>query len=446
MKWASRCIVGLVVGVLCVLALRAGGAPIMQEASPAQDGAVTFSETELRRIMQYSPLPKPPTDSTNTFADDPAAARLGQFLFFETRLSSSGTLACATCHVPEKHFVDNKQIAEGAHVGTRHTLGLWNVAYNRWYFLDGRADTLWSQALQPMENELELDGDRMHIAHLVASDPELRSAYENIFGSMPDVSDTSRFPAHARPLLLSPEHEHNRAWEAMSEADRNTVTRVFVNVGKALEAYERRIVSKNSPFDQFVEALRTGDTAKQAVISDDAKRGLKLFVGEANCRLCHSGPNFTDGEFHNIGVPPLGGGPPRDSGRLHGLRKLMVDPFRAAGEFSDDPTGSTAERLSFMRDDPESWGQFKTPSLRNVALTPPYMHQGQFATLHDVLMYYATLEGSTNMHHQEPFLATLELDQIEDVEAFLRTLSDVAIDESLLSKPDSPLLDQKSKN
>jgi cytochrome c peroxidase len=407
-------------------------------SAPPAANSVSFTETELRRISQYSPMPPAPEDATNHVSSNAAAAHLGQFLFFDVRLSSNGQLSCATCHVPDKHFTDGRQLAEGASRGTRHTLGLWNVAHNRWFFLDGRADSLWSQAMQPLESEAELDGDRMHVVHLIAGDAELRRAYEHIFGPLPDVSDAKRFPPHARPLPMNAAHPHHGAWEAMGDEDRRAVTRVFVNVAKCMAAYEQRIVSNNSPFDQFVEGLRTNDLEKQSAISDAAKRGLKLFVGEANCRLCHNGPNFSDGEFHNIGVPPLEGRTPRDAGRLDGLTQLLGSPFRASGEFSDDRTGTRAERLSFMRHDPASWGQFKTPSLRNVALTPPYMHQGQFATLRDVLMYYATLEGSTAMHHQEPFLAALELHQIEDVEAFLRTLSDDSLDDALRTQPASP--------
>lgn len=406
--------------------------------SQAAGTGVTFDATEVRRILQHSPLPPPPADSTNRFADDPAAARLGQFLFFEARLSANGELSCASCHVPSKHFTDGKQLSHGLRTGNRHTPALWNVAYNRWYFLDGRADTLWSQALQPMENDDELGGNRMRIARLIAGDAELRSAYERIFGPLPDMSDAHRFPPDARPLPTDVHHSHHLAWLNMAEADRDAVTRVFVNVAKAIAAYERKLVSRHSAFDEFAEGLRTGDQRKQQAISESAKRGLKLFVGDANCRLCHSGPNFSDGEFHNIGVPTLDGGPPRDPGRLEGLSMLLSSPFRATEAYSDDRTGPIAERLSFMRSDPEFWGQFKTPSLRNVAVTPPYMHQGQFATLHDVLMYYATLEGSTALHHQEPFLAALELHQIDDVMAFLETLTDTSLDPALLVKPKTP--------
>jgi cytochrome c peroxidase len=402
--------------------------------------AVTFDATEKRRILQHSPLPAVPADPTNKFADDPAAAHFGQFLFFETRLSLSGELSCASCHDPAKHFTDGRQLAEGMHIGRRHTPGLWNVAHNRWFFLDGRADTLWSQALHPMESGDELGSNRMRIVRTIVEDAALRRAYERIFGKLPDVSDEKRFPQDARPVPTDAEHAHNTAWLAMAEDDRTTVTRVFVNVGKALAAYERKLISQRSAFDEFAAALRSGDEAKMQAMDDAAQRGLKLFVGEANCRLCHSGPNFSDGEFHNIGVPPLGGGPPRDPGRLEGLSMLLKSPFRASEQYSDDPKSRAAERLSFMRADPEFWGQFKTPSLRNVAVTPPYMHQGQFATLRDVLMYYATLEGSTALHHQEPFLASLELDQIEDVEAFLCTLTDTSIDAGLLEKPASPVL------
>ena len=409
-----------------------------QDAGTSVSHGIGFDDTEKRRILQHSPLPAPPLDSTNKFADDPAAAHFGQFLFFETRLSANGELSCASCHDPSKHFTDGKPLGEGLRTGKRHTPGLWNVAYNRWFFHDGRADTLWSQALHPLESDDELGGNRMRFVRTIANDPDLRAAYEDIFGTLPDVSDAARFPLDARPLAKQPDHPHNVAWQGMAEDDREAISRAFVNIGKALAAYQRKLITQRSAFDVFAEGLRSGDVEKQQAIDDAAKRGLKLFIGEANCRLCHSGPNFSDGEFHNIGVPPLGGGVPRDAGRLDGLTLLLDSPFRSTERYSDDREGTVAERLKYMRADPEFWGQFKTPSLRNVAVTPPYMHQGQFAALRDVLMYYATLEGSTALHHQEPFLASLELEQIDDVEAFLRTLTDTAIDPALLAQPASP--------
>lgn len=360
-------------------------------------------------------------------------------MFFDPRLSRDGKISCATCHDPAKSFTDGKTLSEGAATGDRHTPAIWNVAHHRWLFWDGRADTLWGQVAGPLESPNEMDGDRVSIARLIVQDDSLREAYVQIFGKLPNISDASRFPQAARPLLQSPQDSQHRAWQAMREGGREDINRVLANIGKALAAYETRLISRDSPFDRFVVQLKRNE--KLDAISASAQRGLKLFVGRADCRQCHLGPMFSDGEFHNIRVPPLGGGEPTDAGRFRGIDLLRASPFNAAGRFSDDRDGAAAKRLAFLAKPADSWGAFKTPSLRNVARTPPYMHQGQFASLRDVLNYYSTLEGAVVMgHHPETVLKPLFLDaqEIDDLIAFLECLTDEAIDPSLLRAPDAP--------
>lgn len=389
-----------------------------------------FTAQEMSRIFQHSPLGPPQSDG-NRFADDPRAARFGQFLFFNPRLSRNGQVSCATCHDPARGFADGRQIGFGMDRETRHTLSLWNVAYNRWFFWDGRADSLWSQALHPMERVAELGNDRLTIARLIRDEPDLRKAYERIFGPMPAWRDPQ--------APTQPEH----APAPLSRKDQALIDGIFANIGKSIAAYERKLVSRSSPFDVFVEGLRSNDESKLAALSPSAQRGLKIFVGRGDCRLCHSGPNFSDGEFHDIGVPPVGGLPP-DSGRMEGIRRLLVDPFNAAGAFSDEPAGPRAEQLSFIAQGPQTYGEFKTPTLRNVALTAPYMHQGQFATLEEVVEYYSTLRGSTlDSHHGETVLRARNFtaDEARDLIEFLRSLTDTDIDSALLVAPDSPTVE-----
>lgn len=404
---------------------------------------VEFTEQEITKILTHSPLPPVPADPTNRFADDAAAAHLGQYVFFDKRLSINGEFSCASCHDPEKSFGDGKPVPEALDVVTRNSPSLWNVAYNRWFFWDGRADSLWSQALTPVEAANEMDGTRLGVAHLIQDDPKYREAYENVFGAMPDLSDESRFPADGRPVPSDLAHPFGVAWSSMSQDDQRTINRLWSNVGKAIAAYERRLISKHSPFDIFVEGLRSGDEKKQAMLSESAKRGLKLFIGRGKCRSCHVGPNFTDGEFHNIQVPSRAGGQPTDSGRYAGVEQLKADIFNALGEFSDDREGSSARKIKFLNNPPDNWGRFKVPSLRNVALNAPYMQEGQFDTLNDVVHYYSTLEGAVRMgHHQESVLAPLELSSIsmQDLIAFLESLTDDALDPALKHQPASPLL------
>ena len=369
-----------------------------------------FTPVEVRRILQQSPLPAPPADTSNARADDPAAARLGHFLFFDPRLSGNGHLSCASCHDPERGFADGRAVSEGVHRGRRNTPALWNVAYNRWFFWDGRADSLWSQALKPMESPDEMAGSRDGIYRLVRDDGELRGAFEAVFGAFPKA------------------------------ADRASVNRVFVAVGKSLAAHQRRIVSRNAAFDVFADGLRAGDPARVAALSESARRGLKIFVGRGQCRTCHSGPNFTDGEFHDIGVPP-GSGLAIDAGRADGVTRLRSDEFQAGGAFSDDRQGDAARSTAFLDPGAPATGQVKTPTLRNVALTAPYMHQGQLATLGDVLRYYSTLEGRTPPGpHDEKILVPLHLDEGEtaDLIAFLESLTGVPLPGDLLLRPPAP--------
>lgn len=404
--------------------------------------ASEFSEVERTRLLQHSPLPDPPADPTNRFADDGVAARLGQFLFFDARFSSDGRVSCATCHMPEQSFADGKPLGEGVSRGTRNTPALWNVAHHRWFQWDGKNDTLWSQALGPLERAPEIGGTRAGIAHAIHDDAELRRAYETVFGRLPELGDETRFPRAACPRPEQPNHPHAVAWSRMSAGDRDAVNRVFANVGKALAAYQRKLVSRRSAFDRFVEGLRENDERKLAALPAAARRGARLFVGRGQCRVCHLGSNFTSGEFHDTGVPPRDGGPPKDAGRFAGVELLERDPFNAAGDYSDERDGATAEKVRRVSRHPQSWGQFKVPTLRNVSKTAPYMHQGQFATLRDVVRFYSTRAGAVfgGHHPQETILQPLDLTdaEIDDLVAFLESLTDESIDEALRKPPSTP--------
>jgi cytochrome c peroxidase len=395
--------------------------------SASSESGIDFSPAERRLIARHSPLPPPPPDPTNAVADDPDAAHLGQYLFFDTRLSGNGALSCASCHQPDRHFADGKPLAEGIASGIRHTPSLWNVAHNRWFFWDGRADTLWAQALEPLERSDEMGGSRLAAAQLLVTDPDLKTAYERVFGEIPDAAQLAAVPGTAD----------------LPANVRTVVDRIFVNIGKAISAYQRKLVSRRAPFDVFAEGLAGGDPDKTAAISPSAQRGLKLFLGRANCRLCHSGPTFSDGEFHSVRVPDSGSTTPRDPARYDGVARLLASPFNAAGSFSDDTACNTAGRLKFLERRPADWGLFKTPTLRNVAVTAPYMHQGQLATLAQVIEHYSTFKNALPAGHHdidrtlEPLRLTPE--ESADLLAFLESLTDTTIDPSLLRQPESPL-------
>lgn len=401
-----------------------------------------FTQEEIVRILQHSPVPPLPPDPTNRYADDPAAALLGQAFYFDERLSLTQTVSCATCHEPDAAFADGRPLAIGEGGGTRNAPTVLNAAYQRWQFWDGRADTLWSQAIQPLENPVEHGGSRVRLARTIAGDEELLRAYTGVFGPWPMSLDPARLPRDARPIPDQPDHPHHLAWQALNDEQRDASTTLIVNVAKSLAAYQRRLLATHSPFDRFAEGLRDGDAEKLGAISDPAKRGLKIFVGVGNCRDCHSGPLFTDMEFHNTRIRPRSGLAEPEASRFDGVNKVLADSFNAAGAYSDAPDSEVADNVRFLSVSPDTWGKFKTPSLRNVALTAPYMHEGQFHTLRDVIHHYSTLENALPLgHHQiaETLLRPLDLteQQIEDLVAFLESLSGTMPSPELMRAPES---------
>ncbi len=360
-----------------------------------------LTQLERERLLRHSPLPEPPADTTNRVADDARAARLGRALFFDARLSRNGRVSCATCHDPARAFSDGQAVSRGLALGARNAPGLFNLAYARWFFWDGRADSLWSQALKPFEAPAEMGGTRVAVLRVVRGDAALRRAYEDVFGPLAD------------PV----------------RGDVASVARAFANVGKAIAAFERGLLSRRAPFDVFVEGLREGDDAKQAALSAAALRGAQLFVGRGNCSVCHAGPLFSDGEFHDLGLPLLDDEAAPDPGRQAGLVALAQDEFGAAGVHSDDRDGPRARATRHLRPPGDGLGQFKTPSLRNVALSAPYMHRGQFADLEAVFDFYSTHEGRRGLPAtQERILVPLHLSAQErgDLRAFLESLTDVS--------------------
>lgn len=384
-------------------------------AVPAGDDRRLYTAGELAAIFRHSPMPPVPADATDRVADNPRAARLGEYLFFDRGLSLNGEVACATCHQPARGFTDGKAIAKTLALGTRHTPTILGAAYNQWYFWDGRTDSQWSQALQPFENPREMGTTRTHVLREISSDVRLRQAYQEVFGALPRID----------------------------RADRIAIDRAYSNVGKAIEAYERKLTVGTSPFDRYVAALRAHDVAGERVISPAAKRGLKLFVGAGNCELCHSGPDFTDGQFHNLGLPLLPEEKP-DIGRADGIRMVRADPFNGTGQFSDDRTGTAKDRLEFLPSPGSQLGAFKTPSLRNVARIPPYTHDGRFKTLDQVLEFYAKGAAASRgrvvgkREVTANLVPHLSAQQQSDLIAFLRTLSDAPLPRALTQAPTAP--------
>ncbi|MGL4651750.1 MAG: cytochrome-c peroxidase, partial [Caldilineaceae bacterium] len=345
----------------------------------------------------------------------------GRTLFFDARLSASGTVSCASCHLPEKFFTDGRPLAQGEGAFARHTMSLLGAAWSPWLTWDGKADSLWSQALLPLENGQEHGLDRTAFAHLLARDHA--AAYEAIFGALPPLEESTRFPAHAGPLGNA---DAQAAWAAMTPADQDAINRLFANAGKALAAFQRTLVPGPSRFDAWAASLAGGTPpAADAALTASEEAGLRLFVGKAQCLNCHNGPLLSNNSFHNTAVPPAAG-LPLDRGRAAALEGMAATPFGCLGPYSDaarEDFGQCAP-LRFLPVAAAPFeGSFRTPTLRNVAETAPYMHAGQFPTLAQVLVHYNQGGLPVMVGHNELAPLNLRASELAQIEAFLRTLT-----------------------
>ena len=351
--------------------------------------AWTPEQIEQLRSLSLAELEPLPADPSNRVADDPRAVTLGQRLFFDTRLSSNGKVSCATCHIPNREFQDDKPLAEGVGTTGRRTMPVAGTAYAPFLFWDGRKDSLWAQALGPLESPVEHGGSREQYAPVIAT--HYRAQYEELFGPMPELTTG------------------------------DGITAVFVNIGKSIAAYERRIQYGPSRFDRYVDTLVKTGRAPKDVLTAEETAGLKLFLGKANCTQCHNGPLLTNNEFHNTGVP-AGKAPDPDHGRMTGARGVLGDEFNCRSRWSDAKPEQCAELDFIVTDAHELERAFKVPSLRNVADRAPYMHAGQISTLEDVVAHYNTAPPAPSGHTE---LKPLKMNATEmrQLTAFLRTLS-----------------------
>ncbi len=400
--------------------LAAADAPAPHAVQAGSRPAWSEPERATLRSLWIGALGPTPPDRSNRVADDRRAAALGHRLFFDPALSGSRQVSCATCHQPSKLFTDGLAKGQGASGELdRNTPGLLGLGYSRWFYWDGRRDSAWSQALSPIEAPREMNGTRVEAVRLVASRPDYRSAYEAVFGPLPDLDG---LPERAGPLG---DADARAAWTRLPRARREAVTRAFADIGKAIAAYERMLVPGASAFDKYVEAVERGDQAAAAqVLRPMAVAGLRLFLSsDAQCLMCHNGPLFTDGEFHNIGTGTLDGSA-ADLGRAGGIEPLLAGEFKCLGRYNDGPRRSCPELRSLARKAKAGSlvGAYKVPSLRNVALTAPYMHDGRFATLTEVIRHYRSPRPGSAMIEFRPMF-DMTPQHIEALVAFLETLS-----------------------
>ncbi|WP_246748750.1 cytochrome-c peroxidase [Rhizobium setariae] len=375
---------------------------------------VSWSEEEiaLARSLSLDALPPIPEDPSNRVADDPRAIELGRALFHDTRLSSNGKVACATCHLPNRQFQDDRPLAHGVGETSRRTMPIAGMAYSPFLFWDGRKDSLWAQALGPLESAVEHGGNRTMFAHLISA--YYRDSYEALFGALPDMVS---LPADAGPIA---EAKSASAWQELDEADQESVNAVFANIGKAIAAYERTITPPRTRFDDWIASPAfpaPGSLNKEEI------EGLRVFVGKGRCVTCHNGPLFTDNYFHNTGVSEPKG-QAQDRGRATGARLLGEDMFNCLGRYSDAEPDQCTELRFLVTEDRSMIGAFKTPSLRGVAGRPPYMHAGQIENLSDVVDHYVAAKEAP-VGHSELRALSLDAQDRADLIAFLRSLEEV---------------------
>ncbi len=302
------------------------------------------------RFLDNGLLPPVPVPPDNPQTD--AKVRLGQQLYFEKRISLDNTIACATCHDPAAGWADPRPVSQGVDgaKGGRNSPTVLNASYNAVQFWDGREPDLEHQALGPLQNPVEMKMTMPMVVDRLKSMPGYVSQFQDVFGTEPNDQ----------------------------------------GVAKAIAAFERTVISSNSPYDRYLQ----GD---ETAMSASAVRGMNLFRGKAHCMSCHSGPNFTDSRFHNLGVGYKG------------------------GKFADEGRVVVTKRRL-------DTGAFKTPTLRSIALTAPYLHDGSEQTLEAVIDLYA--RGGIPNPYLDRLMTPLNLSKQEkaDLVEFLKALTGAPLD------------------
>lgn len=340
-----------------------------------------------------------PKDNPQT----PEKIALGEVLFNDKRFSTTKEVSCSTCHLPEKAFTDSPlQVSEGINklTGTRNAPTVLNSVYASTFFWDGRSPSLEEQALHPFLNPVEMGlKDHQPILDIVRSDPDYQRQFKAVFGKM---------------------------GEAIT----------MTEVTQAIAAFERTVISGNSPFDRWYYG------GEETALTDAQKSGYSLFVNEGRCVSCHvieqTQAIFTDNLFHNIGV---------------GINDIQKDVPELAGKFLQaDATASEVDvqvltdkrtselgRFAISRDF-DGLGSFRTPTLRNIAVTAPYMHDGSLKTLRDVVVHYnnggVTNEGDPVNDFLSGGIRPLNLSeaQIDDLVAFMESLTSPEFTQAVKTK------------
>lgn len=344
-------------------------------------------------------------DPSNRYQTHPQAISFGSKLFFDPRLSDNGKIACSTCHQPDTAFSDGLPQAQGVRTGTRNTPSLLGVSHQQWLFWDGRKDSVWSQALGPLENPDEHNLTRVSLIHKLFAIDQYRQDYAAIFGHPPSAEELASWPEQAAP---NGSLKSLKLWKSLTMKDRKRINRIVSNIGKALAAYESTLAFPVSRFDQFLGQLNAASpVAAEPALSIHEQQGLKLFIGKGACISCHLSPLLSNQSFQNIGT----GTPGKDMGRSQVAEAQRWDEFNCLGEYSDAPKDACKD-LQYMNSNRHDMaGSFKVPSLRNVSKTAPYMHDGRFQTLMQVVAYYSNPPNQAQTGHHLPPIQLNETEQ-----------------------------------
>jgi len=381
-----------------------------------------------QRLQALANPPLPPPDPTNRWSDNPEVAALGERFYNDTAFSGPSRLvdslgrptmqgrapadvpiniSCATCHDVRHGGVDLTSapgnLSVGAGVTDVNAQATINAGYRKTVFWNGRLDSLWGLNLVVAESGTTLNGNRLQTAHVLAD--KYGNDVDKLFGSVLPIDWRYRvatFPPSGKPGVPAFDDKN-----ILTDNDRDLVNLLLVLWAKAIAAYERTLISRNSDFDKFVAE---GPSSKR--ISERATAGARLFVGKAGCADCHGGPMLTDDAVHNVGVPQSGTAVPTVSdcpagsscdctgdgknclpwgayNALLWMRDTGPKWYPLIDAWNDDPKRVTHAPPATPFD-PSLKGAWRTPSLRDVALTAPYMHDGVYATLEDVVWHYNT--------------------------------------------------------
>lgn len=380
-------------GVIVVLAALSlgGGANAANEV--ATERPVILDAAEIARVVEHGPWPPAVgRDPTNRVSGMPEAIALGRRLFFEPRFSPNGYVACVACHQPDRSFTDTLPRARGLAPVDRNAIALQNLRLVRAYGWGGTSDSLWMASLRPILDAREIGGSAERVAFVMETGDGVACRYRAAFGDYPSA--------------------HNPET-------------VLVNVAKALAAYQETLVTGRTTFDDLRDALARGEPFP-STYPRPAQRGLKIFFGRGNCFVCHKGPNFTDAAFRGTGVAPFVGQAAADTGHFEGLQTLRGNRFNLLGRYNDQAAHARTPDAGEIKVDVHERDKWRTPSLRNVAVTAPYLHNGTAASLYDVLRRYAKSASARAYVDSERKVRRVDLSSrdIDDLVAFLDTLTD----------------------